>query len=255
MVRMMFDDINTDFHSGISRDIRISYWLDWLGFFQKGKDSIEATEFVFFFKEEMQKNIESLILYKKDYESTRIAYYDFYNSELDRFKKSKNLPITRYKLDTIIKAVIYIELAYKAFQENQFYISLEFYQNYTFVKGQIIVYEGFSNDEVKEKGWRRSDRADNEQKNKLKSEGRELAKQIIVIDSKKQNILTLLDIGEIIHDYLSYLYPAEKISESNQIRKKWLTGVKSVSKGRPKGNTDKRDYKLEILEILKQSKK
>ena len=255
MVRMMFDDINTDFHSGISRDIRISYWLDWLGFFQQEKDSIEAMEFVFFFKEEMQKKIEFLILYKKDYESTRIAYYDFYNSEFDRFKKSKNLPITRYKLDTIIKAVIYIELAYKAFQENQFYISLEFYQNYTFVKGQIIVYEGFSNDEVKEKGWRRSDRADNVHKNNIKSEGIELAKEIVIVDSEKQNILTLLDIGEIIHDYLSYLYPNEKISDANQIRKEWLKGIKAGKKGRPKGNIDKRDYKLEIFETLKELKK
>ena len=115
--------------------------------------------------------------------------------------------------------------------------------------------EGFSNDEVKEKGWRRSDRADNAHKNKIKSEGIELAKQIVIFDSKKQNILTLLDIGEIIHDYLSYLYPNEKISDANQIRREWLKGIKAGKKGRPKGNIDKRNYKLQIYETLKELKK
>lgn len=253
----MFDDINNDISLSISHSIKVSYYLDWMQLFELGKQTEQEMEFAYRFKKDITKKIENAVLQKDNFDLSFQAYNEFYQNELKRFNDmpSNSLPQSNYKLTALIKYLICLELAYRSLKDNQFYIALHFYNAYQYHYAHLKLFEGYSNDEIKEKGWRKSERGNNPKQLENKNKGLEIAREILKVDLNKT--LTSSDIAEMIKDIMECIKTdeQEKLPEIKQIRENWLKELIPTNerkRGRPNSQTTqiKRKLKEKLVKEL-----
>lgn len=240
-------DINNDLYASLSRKLRIAYHLDWIEWFtfkadEQSPHTEEIMEFTYFWREEIRYTAEEAKLEQINYEDKRLAYHECYEKVLSEFNKLSYIPKTVYKVETIIKAVLSLQLAYTAFTNQDYFIGLWYQQAYDSYSLQIVRFKGYEADEVEAKGWHRSDRGSTIYQRINIELGRDLAPEILRQDC--DNLLSKSDIAEIIHDalYLIHSHNSQQrklIPSTRQINEKWLSvdGLipkQKKGKGRPK---------------------
>ncbi|WP_201503079.1 hypothetical protein [Psychrobacter cibarius] len=249
-------ELNKDLYLGLSRRIKISYYLDWIGFFrhysnEKNPHSEEIMEFLYRKKKEAKNIIENTDFHKENYELTRLAYMKCYEKLLKDLNKIETVPSSLYKVETLIKALVSIQFAYTAFKNQDYYIGIRFYERYNSYTFHINGFNGFSPEEVQDQGWHRKERGKNIAQYELMDKGVSIA--LSVLNDDKEKNLTSTDIAKIVEECLKSIQN-KKVPEFKQIRENWLTDKRfddRKKKGRPKGKAeDKAKLRDKITENI-----
>ena len=240
-------DINSDLYISLSRKVRLAYHLDWIGWLTFPSDKISAhteeiMEFIYFWREEIRYTVEEAILAPLTFESKRQDYHACYEKILSEFQSLYCIPQSVYKVETIVKALICLQLAYTAFTNKDYVIGFWYQQSYDSYSSQINKFKGYEADEVEAKGWHRSNRGSTIYQRKNIESGRDLVPKILKQDPDR--LLSKSDIAEIIHDVLYSIHNNNNqqrnlIPSIRQIQEKWLSidGLipkQTKKRGRPK---------------------
>ena len=239
-------NINNDLSASLSRKIRLAYYLDWLNLFnhpldEKSPHTEEILEFAYLWRKKIKSKVEKTIFNQIDYDAKRVAYYHCYEQIMTDLKLIQDFPQSVYKIETIISAIAFIQLAYTAFNNKDYSISLWYQQGYDAKRLQLKQFNGFNSNEVQDKGWRRSDRGSNIAQYELMDKGVSIA--LSVLNHDKEKNLTSTDIAKIVEECLKSIQN-KKVPEFKQIRENWLTEKcfdDRKKKGRPKGKAEDRE--------------
>ncbi|MFC6205221.1 hypothetical protein ACFPZK_10940 [Psychrobacter urativorans] len=239
-------NINDDLSLSLSRRLRLSYYLDWLRFFSYASDkesphSEEIIEFIYFWREEIRYIVEEAIFNQSDFDQKRVAYHRCYEEIMSDFNRLSYIPQSIYKVETIIRAIASLQLAYTAFNNTDFYISLWYQQAYDSNTLQLRRFNGFDSNEVQDKGWRKPNRGSNIAQYELMDKGVSIA--LSVLNDDKEKNLTSTDIATIVRKCLKSIQD-NKVPDIKQIRENWLTDKRfdeRKKKGRPKGKAEDRE--------------
>ena len=249
-------NINDDLSASLSRKIRLAYHLDWLNLFhhpldEKSPHTEEVLEFAYLWRKKIKSKVEKTVFNQIDYDAKRVAYYHCYEQIMADLKLIQVFPRSVYKIETIISAITFLQLAYTAFNNKDYSISLWYQQGYDAKRLQLKKFNGFNSSEVQDKGWRRSDRGSNIEQNKLMERGIDIA--LSILDGDKEKNLTSTDIATIVRDCLKSVQD-KKVPDVKQIRENWLTDKRfddRKKKGRPKGKAeDKAKLRDKITENI-----
>lgn len=236
-------ELNDDLHAGLFRTIDIAYHFDWMSFFshdvnKKSPHSKDIFEFIYYIREDIKSTVENINFNKDDYESKRKSYIDCSVRILAKFNNLNDVPESIYKIETLVRALSSIQLAYTAFQNKDYFIGIWFHEAYTSYNFLIEWFNGFNPKEVETKGWHRKERGKNIAQYELMEKGVEIALNVLSDDKEKN--LTSTDIAKIVEECLKSLQN-KKVPEFKQIRENWLTDKRfddRKKKGRPKGKAE-----------------
>lgn len=240
-------DINSDLYASLSRKIRLAYHLDWIKWFtfpseKKSPHTEEVMEFTYFWREKIRYIVKEAMLTQIIFESKRRAYHACYEKILSEFNDLYYIPQSIYKIETIVKALLCLRLAYTAFTNEDYVIGFWYQQGYDYYSLQINKFKGYEADEVEAKGWQRSNRGNTIYQRKNIELGRDLVPKILNQDPDR--LLSKSDIAEIVHDVLYAIHnnnnqQRKLIPSIRQIQEKWLSVDGLISqqikkRGRPK---------------------
>lgn len=238
-------ELNDDLHAGLFRTIDIAYHFDWMSFFshdvnKESPHSKDIFEFIYYIREDIKSTVENINFDKDDYESKRKSYIDCSVRILAKFNEMKDVPESIYKIETLVRALSSMQLAYTAFQNKDYFTGIWFHEAYTSYSFLIEWFNGFNPKEVESKGWHRKERGKNIAQYELMEKGVSIALKVLNGDQEKK--LTSTDIATIVRDSLKSMQ-SNKVPSIKQIRENWLTDKRfddRKKQGRPKGKAEDR---------------
>ena len=240
-------ELNKDPYSGLARDIDIAYNFDWMLLFTRTElnntiYSDKLFRFIHSIREDVIEKVELKSFDMPDYEHKRRSYIAFYDDFMKNYRQNTIAPDDLiYKVETIVQAIVLIQMTYTSFVNKDYYISLWFYDGYKSCLSNLQLYDGFTEKEVALKSWHRKERGKNIAQYELMDKGVSIA--LSVLNDDKEKTLTSTDIAKIVEECLKSIQN-KKVPEFKQIRENWLTDKcfdDRKKKGRPKGKAEDRE--------------
>lgn len=250
-------ELNKDPYSGLARDIDIAYNFDWMLLFTRAElnntiYSDKLFRFIHSIREDVIEKVGLKSFDMPDYENKRKSYIVFYDDFMKNYRQNTIAPDDLiYKVETIVRAIVLIQMTYTSFVNKDYYISLWFYDGYKSCLSNLQLYDGFTEKEVASKSWHRKERGKNIAQYELMDKGVSIA--LSVLNSDKEKNLTSTDIATIVRNCLKSVQD-KKVPDVKQIRENWLTDKRfddRKKKGRPKGKAeDKAKLRDKITENI-----
>lgn len=150
-------EFNKSLYEGLARNIDLSYHFEWYSLFTRSelkvnKHSDELFRFISDVRDDVAKKAEQLSLTNLSYDDKRKAYVESYQSYVEYYSSKEGKPEDLvYKVDSLIRMIVLIQMTYTTFVNEDYLISLWFYEGYNSSLSKLNLYNGFDEQDIIEK--------------------------------------------------------------------------------------------------------